>query len=103
MDIDDAKDVEVINVHFKSAFRNVEQDIATVNRVWQVSESDPSRLIYNSYDEISFNTGMPLKLEDGYELCIYAIDLSCDKIYIGLYKNENSVDHAVITLGRDAK
>ena len=38
-DVGDLKNVVVIAVHFKNAFRGADQNLATVDGVWQISDS----------------------------------------------------------------
>ncbi len=95
-DIGDSKGVEVIKVHFKNAFRGADTNLATVDRVWQVSDTDSSRIIFNNSYEVMFTSGVPLMLEDGYDLALKAIDIDGNKAYVELSKNGELVDSAVI-------
>ncbi|MDD3564681.1 MAG: S-layer protein domain-containing protein [Methanothrix sp.] len=90
------KTIEIISVHFKNAFRGPDQDVATVDRVWQVSEDSPSSVIYDSNEEMVFASGTPLKLKEDYELAIQAIDLDGTKIYVQLLKSGSVVDSDVV-------
>lgn len=87
---------QTIRVHFKNAFRGADESMATIDRVWQASENDPSQVLVNAYEEITITSGTPLKLEEGYELLIDSIDIDGNKIYIELSKDGNIVDSAVI-------
>ena len=55
-----------------------------------------SKILTDDDDEYTFTTGTPLKLAEGYELSIKAIDLEGDKVYVELYKDGKSVDSAVV-------
>ncbi len=88
--------VQTIIVHFKNAFRGANETMATIDRVWQASESDPSHVLINASDEITINPGSPITLEEGYELRINSIDIDGNKVYIELSKDGNKVDSAVI-------
>lgn len=104
-DIGNAKDVEVINVHFKNAFRyvdqNVDQDVAIIDRVWQVSDTNSSLVLENNSDiRLALICDTPLKLEEGYELAIVAMDLYGHRLYVQLSKNAEVVDAAVIASAR---
>ncbi|GEM_PF-1047058 len=96
VDADATEGVELISVHFKNAFRSAEQDLATVDLIWQISEDQSSRVIYESSDETIVNSGAPLKLRDGYELVIEEIGLDGDKLYVELYKDGKRLDSAVV-------
>ncbi len=95
-DIGDAKGVEMIKVHFKNAFRGADTSLVTVDRVWQVSDTDSAQVIFNNYYEVFFTSGVPLMLKDGYELALKAIDIDGNKAYVELSKNGEVVDAAVI-------
>jgi uncharacterized protein YjbI with pentapeptide repeats len=102
-DIDKLKDVKIIEVHFKSAFRGADQDIATVDSIRQLSDSDPSRIIYISSDDEEFTTGTPLKLKEGYELEIMSIDIDSDRVYVRLLKDGEIVDSAIVFVPKDTQ
>lgn len=88
--------VQIIRVHFKNGFRGVDQNIATVDGIWQVSENDPSNIIKTSSDEITLTSSEPLKLEEGFELAIRALDFDGNRVYIELVKDGQVVDSSVI-------
>ncbi|WP_367357870.1 S-layer protein domain-containing protein [Methanothrix sp.] len=56
-DIGDAKGVEVINVHFKNAFRGADSNLATVDRIWQVSDTNSSQVIINNSRKVIITSG----------------------------------------------
>ncbi len=60
-----------------------------------------SKILIDDDDEYTFTIGTPLKLAEGYELAIKAIDLECSKVYLELYKDSKSVDSAVVVPSRD--
>ena len=47
-----------------------------VDRVWQVSDTDPSQVIYNNSEEALITSGTPLTLAKGYEIGIKYIDIN---------------------------
>ena len=75
--------------------------MAIVNRIWQVSDSAPSHLIFDNSSKNSINSSTPLKLKEGYELAIKSIDINGKKVFVELYKNEAMVDSAVIITSYD--
>jgi hypothetical protein len=95
-DIGDAKDVEVIKVHFKNAFRGADSNLAIIDRVWQVSDTNSSQVIINYSHEVMTTSGMPLKLGEGYELAIKSIDIDGKRVYLELSKSGNVIDSAMI-------
>lgn len=55
-DIGDAKSVEVIKSSFqKMHFRGADINLATVDRVWQVSDTDFAQVIFNHSYEVFFH------------------------------------------------
>jgi len=60
-----------------------------------------SRVLINDDEEYTFTTGTPLKLKEGYELAIRAIDLDGNKVYVELFKDGKSVDSAVVEPSKD--
>lgn len=90
------KTLDIISVHFKNSLRGPDQDIASVDRIWQSSEDSPFIRIFDSYEEKIITSGTPLKLEEDYELTIQAIDLDGVKIYLQLMKKGEIVDSAVV-------
>ena len=96
-DIGDAKGVEVINVHFKNAFRGADSNLATVDRIWQVSDTNSSQVIINNSRKVIITSGTPLLLEEGYELAIKSIDISGVRVTLELSKNGTVVDSRIIT------
>jgi hypothetical protein len=88
--------VKTIIVHFKNAFRGANENMATIDSVWQASENDPFHVLINASDEIIITSGTPLTLGEGYELLIDSIDIDGNKVYIELSKDGNKVDSAVI-------
>ncbi len=60
-----------------------------------------SRVLYDDDEEYTFTTGTPLKLKDGFELAIQAIDLEGDKVYVELLKDGAVVDSAVVEPSKD--
>jgi len=97
-DIGSAKEVEVIKVHFKNAFRGTDQNLATIDQVWQVSDTNSSQVIVNNSNRLTITSSTPLTLGEGYELALKAIDIDGNKVYVELSKNEEVVDATVIIL-----
>ena len=95
-DLDYSKDVKVIQVHFKNAFRGADQNLATVDRVWQVSDTNSSQLINNNSDRLIITSGTPLKLDEGYELALKSINIDGDNAYLELSKKGKVVDATII-------
>ncbi len=54
-----------------------------------------SKILIDDDDEYTVTVGTPLKLAEGYELAIKAIDLD-GKVHVELYKDGKSVDSAVV-------
>jgi S-layer protein (TIGR01567 family) len=55
-DVGDSKDVVLVAAHFKNAFKGSEQDLATVDGVWQLSDT-PSDVSENTeYDKMTIQT-----------------------------------------------
>jgi hypothetical protein len=96
-DIGNAEGVEVIRVHFKNAFRGADQNLATIDRVWQVSDTNSSQVLINATSyELMITSGTPLKLGEGYELAIKSIDIDGVRMNLELSKNGNVIDSRVI-------
>ena len=92
-----AKNLEVIDIHFKNVFRGADAILATVDSIWQVSENDPSHVINNSSKDIIISPDNPLRLEESYELTVKNVDVDGNKVYVELNKNGQAVNSAVIS------
>jgi len=55
-----------------------------------------SRVLIDDVDDRVFYSGMPLELEEGYELAIQSIDLDGNKVFVQLMKDGAVVDSAVV-------
>ena len=89
-----------IKAQFKNVFRGADQNLATIDCLWQWSEEDPSRLLVNdSY--LTVISGTPLKLEEGYELAIKSVDIDGNKAYLELSKDGSVVDSKVIVAANE--
>jgi len=88
--------IKQIEVHFKNSFRGADENLATVDRIWQISENDSSKILKNSSDEIIISGGTPLKLDEGYELVIKSIDIDGNKIYLELRKDGQAIESRVV-------
>ncbi len=86
---------ELISVHFKNSLRGVDQELVTIDRVWQASENQPSLIYYDDTAKI-ITPGSPLKLEDGYELAVDVMDLDGNRVFMILTRNGDLVDAAII-------
>ena len=89
--IGNTKDVEFIKVHFKNAFRGADQNIATIDRIWQVSDTNSSQVIINDSNKVIITSGSPLMLEEGYEVAIKSIDI--DGVNVNLDSSKNGECH----------
>ncbi len=56
MDMGDTKDIVVIAVHFKNAFRGADTDLATVDGIWQISDSYTDVEEDTEYDKMTIQT-----------------------------------------------
>jgi tetratricopeptide (TPR) repeat protein len=96
-DISGRNQFEIIKVHFKNVFRGADQDIAVVDRIWQVSDIDSNKVLVNDSDNVIITSGTPLTLEEGYELAIKSTDISVNKADLELSKNGEAIYSVVIT------
>jgi S-layer protein (TIGR01567 family) len=55
-DLGDTKKIVVIAVHFKNAFRGADQDLATVNGIWQISDTVTDVEADTEYDKMTIET-----------------------------------------------
>ena len=55
-DVGDSKDVVIIAAHFKNAFRGAEQDLATVDGLWQLSDTATDVSEKTEYDKMTIQT-----------------------------------------------
>jgi predicted RNA-binding protein len=97
-DMGSVEDVELIKVHFRNSFRGADEDLATIDRIWQVSEADLYEVIINNSDQILMTSGTPLALDEGYELAIKSVDIDGNKIYVELYKDGEVIDAKIIVV-----
>jgi S-layer protein (TIGR01567 family) len=82
--IGDAKDVEVLRVHLRNVFRGRDMIMVTVDSIWQASEGNYSNVVLNSSEEKIIYPHTSLKLEEGYELALRAVDLDGNKAHLEL-------------------
>ena len=85
-----------IRVHFKNSFRGADQNLATIDGLWQTSEVDPNPILIADSRSRTMNSGTPLGLEEGYELLIQSIDIDGNKLHLELCKDGMVVDSQVI-------
>ena len=97
-DLGSFENIELIKVHFRSSFRGADEDLATIDRIWQASEADPYQVIINHSDQILLKSGTSMVLEEGYELAIKSIDIDGNNVYIELYKDGNCVNGKIIVV-----
>ena len=93
---------QTIKVHFKNVFRGADRNLATVDSVWQTSESGSSTILLNSTQSRVIESEMPLKLEEGYELIFSSVDIDGNKAYLELSKDGQIVDSQVIVGANEA-
>ena len=55
-DVGDSKDVVIVAVHFKNAFRGADQDLATVDGFWQLSDTATDVSENTEYDKMTIQT-----------------------------------------------
>ena len=56
MDVGDSKDVVIVAAHFKNAFRGADQDLATVDGLWQLSDTPEDVSENTEYDKMTIQT-----------------------------------------------
>ncbi len=56
MDIGDSKDVVIVAAHFKNAFRGADQNLATVDGLWQLSDAPKDVSENTEYDKMTIQT-----------------------------------------------
>jgi len=101
-DIDQINNVEIIKINFVSSIRGADQDLGMIDRVWQVSDTDPSQVLFNSSEEIVIAVGMPLVLKEGYRMDIKSIDIGGSWTTFELSKDGSVVDTKMIALPQSA-
>jgi len=60
-----------------------------------------SRVLIDEVEDRVFTSGMPLELEEGYELAIRSIDLDGNKVFVQLMRGGAVVDSAVVEPSRE--
>jgi len=56
MDLGDTEDIVVVAVHFKNAFRGADQDLATVDGIWQIADTYTDVEEDTEYDKMTIQT-----------------------------------------------
>lgn len=56
MDIGDSKDVVIVAAHFKNAFRGADQNLATIDGIWQLSDAPVDVSENTEYDKMTIQT-----------------------------------------------
>ena len=97
-DLDHSGSAKVIKVHFKNSFRGADSNLAIIDRILQVSDTNSSQVIETNSDRSTITSSTPLKLKEGYELAIRSIDIDGNKVYVELSKSGEVVDSVVIIL-----
>jgi len=92
---------QIILIHFRNAFRGVDHNLVTVDRVLQTSEFNQSAILINNSSCIILATRMDLKLGDGYELNIKSIDIDGNRVYVELSKNGSVIESKIIINAND--
>ncbi len=87
---------QAIRIHFKNAFRGADQNLVTIDRIWQNSEENPDLVLIDHSQSLTVTSGTPLKLEEGYDLMIQSVDIDGNKVYLELAKDGEVVDSQVI-------
>jgi len=87
-----------IKLHFKNAFRGANENLVTIDRIWQNSEEDPYQVLINRSESLTMTVGVPLMLDEGYELTVHSIDIDGDKAYLELSKDGEVVGSQAIIL-----
>jgi S-layer protein (TIGR01567 family) len=55
-DVGDSKDLVIIAVHFKNAFRGADQNLATIDGTWQISDVPTKVTVDTEYDKMRITT-----------------------------------------------
>jgi len=58
-DLGSSENIELIKVHFRNSFRGADEDLASIDQIWQASEADPYQVIivFNITD-LTYHTGI---------------------------------------------
>ncbi|HPJ30279.1 MAG TPA: S-layer protein domain-containing protein [Methanothrix sp.] len=94
-DLGDTEDIVIIAVHFKNAFRGADQDLATVDGIWQISDTYTDVEEDTEYDKMTIQT---VNSED------YSIMMNNEDNKITLSKNKEQAlmeNIAVVTADQD--
>jgi len=73
------------------------EDSTNANRI---SDEEISKIVYNDDEDRTIAKDTALKLGEGYELLINTIDLEGDKVFVELYKNNESIDSSIVEPSR---
>ena len=92
-----AESYPTIRMHFKNAFKGADIGLATLDNIWQVSDTNPSHLLVNQSGDNIVMLGVPLKIKEGYKVLIRSIDNDGNKVFLELSKNGSFIDSAVVT------
>lgn len=72
-------------------FPRVVYDIVTIDGVYQTSKIHPHRIQLNESDLKTIASGMPLELEEGYDLVLHSVDIDGNKARLDLRKGRKSL------------
>jgi len=61
-DVGDSKNVVIVAVHFKNAFRGADQDLATVDGEWQISDTATEVKDDTEYDKMTITSSTPTQI-----------------------------------------
>jgi len=86
-DIGDSKDVVIVAVHFKNAFRGRDQDLATVDGVWQISDNPIKVEPGIQYDKMTLEDVDPNSISIFMSNKDYPIELKKNKRDVVLMNN----------------
>lgn len=85
-----------ILIHFKNVLRTPDQDLVTIDRIWQNSKDNPDRILINDSRSMTLSSQIPLELQEGYELAIRFVDIEGNKAYLQLGKDGEVIDSKLI-------
>ena len=85
-----------ILIHFKNVLRTPDQDLVTIDRIWQNSKDNPDRILINDSRSMTLSSQMPLELQEGYELAIRFADIEGNKAYLQFSRDGEVIDSKLI-------
>ena len=95
-DIGDTEDIVIVAVHFKNAFRGADQDLATVDGIWQISDTYTDVEEDTEYDKMTIQTVSP----EDYSIMMNNED---NKITLSKDKDQSLMENIrILTADQDA-